>query len=389
MSLDFPRALVRRAVNRIFLKPLSRPFELIEGSAWRAPVPRNLDTGRFLLYEGQDLLGPADSPLPSVVSLGRGHYGWHDGQLTFSTSDNSDPNTNGRRYAFSDATFLARRRASQPRNYQAQDVSPQSLDREVDRLVSGVTRLIAAVIPYQPTLRGARVLEVGPGINYGWLILAACAGATTSAVDAYPTRWADDYHAPLFRRLRARLAACEFVVSTKPIDQVLEQQSFDSIPISGASLEQTDYPDDTFDLVFSNAVLEHLYDLRRGTEQLYRVTRPGGIGCHWVDFRDHRDFSRPLEYLLLSDEAFAREFGIRHGECGNRFRQDETAHELSTSGFEILDFEPTFEVEPKYLAGLLPRLRRANQSSYRNIAEDRLRVLHGRFVLRKPLTRSS
>jgi len=335
------------------------------------------------MYEDGDLLGPAESSLSVVASLGRGHYGWHDEQLTFSTSDNSDPNSNGRQYAFSVAPFLARRRRSQPNNYRTQDNSPEAIDREVERLVSGASRVLEAISPHVPTIEGAQILEIGPGRNYGWLILLACAGGIPSAVDAYPARWDSDYHLPLFRALRERLADVDFIQNVRPLDTIIEDQSFDSIPRSGASLEQTDYPDDAFDLVFSNAVLEHLYDPQRGAQQLNRVTRPGGFGCHWVDFRDHRDFSRPLEYLLLSDEAFGREFGLRHGECGNRYRQDETARDLTDTGFEILDFDTTFEVEPDYMADLLPRLRGATHSSYRDIDITRLQILHGRFVLRK------
>jgi ubiquinone/menaquinone biosynthesis C-methylase UbiE len=53
-------------------------------------------------------------------------------------------------------------------------------------------------------------------------------------------------------------------------------------------------PDTTLDIVLSNAVLEHIYDLKSAFYHLARITKPGGFGIHMVDFRDHRDFSAHL-----------------------------------------------------------------------------------------------
>jgi SAM-dependent methyltransferase len=41
--------------------------------------------------------------------------------------------------------------------------------------------------------------------------------------------------------------------------------------------EDLPYPDDRFDLVFSNEVIEHVEDDRRTAAEMVRVTRPGGI----------------------------------------------------------------------------------------------------------------
>jgi len=41
--------------------------------------------------------------------------------------------------------------------------------------------------------------------------------------------------------------------------------------------EALPYPDDHFDLVFSNEVIEHVQDDRRTAQEMVRVTRPGGL----------------------------------------------------------------------------------------------------------------
>jgi predicted O-methyltransferase YrrM len=58
--------------------------------------------GTLRMFEGSRPLGPPDSPLPDLKERGRGAYhqwgGKHSTLLMFTTSDNSDPNHNGRTY---------------------------------------------------------------------------------------------------------------------------------------------------------------------------------------------------------------------------------------------------------------------------------------------------
>ncbi|WP_431204224.1 hypothetical protein ACQ86E_03595 [Bradyrhizobium betae] len=59
----------------------------------------------LILYEDDKPLGPAHSTNRDVLVEGGGRYlFWHHNanMLLFSTSDNSDPNTNGRTYRISD-----------------------------------------------------------------------------------------------------------------------------------------------------------------------------------------------------------------------------------------------------------------------------------------------
>jgi hypothetical protein len=57
------------------------------------------DRSPVLLYENDHLLGPAHSFHADIGELGGGRYShWTGWGFVFSTSDNSDPNTNGRAY---------------------------------------------------------------------------------------------------------------------------------------------------------------------------------------------------------------------------------------------------------------------------------------------------
>jgi ubiquinone/menaquinone biosynthesis C-methylase UbiE len=158
----------------------------------------------------------------------------------------------------------------------------------------------------------------------------------------------------------------------------------ESIALFYCSLEELSaIPDHSVDLVVSCAVLEHLYDLHSAFAHLARITSPGGLGLHQVDFRDHRNFSRPLDYLLLSEEKFTALFKEKHGECGNRVRPQEMRQLFEQAGFRVKEFRPTEFVGQEYLTGLLRRLGRAGKSRYCNYPVEDLNYLGGFFILEK------
>jgi MoaA/NifB/PqqE/SkfB family radical SAM enzyme len=94
-----PRNNVRQALNG--------PFQHAEGQLWTARnVPAGGDNERnpfaslFCLYEDDLRLTAAHHAHDSIRLVGGGKYShWHR-RLFFSTSDGSDPNTNGRSYSF-------------------------------------------------------------------------------------------------------------------------------------------------------------------------------------------------------------------------------------------------------------------------------------------------
>ena len=95
---------------------LYRPYPLEAGLAWQAAkhmLPVDLKAlspyaddpkveggySPVMIYEDGKPLGPAHSNFRDISKLGQGRFTYWIGQgLIFSTSDGSDPNTNGRRY---------------------------------------------------------------------------------------------------------------------------------------------------------------------------------------------------------------------------------------------------------------------------------------------------
>lgn len=78
-------------------------FEHDAGLGWIAPVPGRLlsdleASSSLRLFENGEALGPAHAPHADVRSLGAGRYSHWGAHLYFSTSDGSDPQSNGRVY---------------------------------------------------------------------------------------------------------------------------------------------------------------------------------------------------------------------------------------------------------------------------------------------------
>lgn len=81
-------------------------FYYVKGHAFQIPVKYlNGELSAARLYEDDKLLGPANSDRQEIVAEGRGRFqlfrdssSFFGPVLLLSTSDNSNPNTNGRKY---------------------------------------------------------------------------------------------------------------------------------------------------------------------------------------------------------------------------------------------------------------------------------------------------
>ncbi|MBZ5500374.1 MAG: class I SAM-dependent methyltransferase [Acidobacteriia bacterium] len=236
------------------------------------------------------------------------------------------------------------------------------------------------------SLDGKVVLEIGPGINFGSTLLLACLGAQAMVADRFLAPWDDNYHPRFYAMLRAWIERNHPEADLRPLDAILSQGRYcaESIRCHATPLERlSGIHDASVDVIFSNAVLEHLAHPKVAFKQLARVSKSGAIGFHQVDFRDHNDFSNPLEFLLNADRAFAKEFTQRHGERGNRYRPMEYAAFLKNEGFRVRAFSPTCLAEEAYLANFVPRLRRAVGSKYQNENVLNLREISGLFCVEK------
>src|SRR5262245_22532067 len=227
-------------------------------------------------------------------------------------------------------------------------------------------------------LARASVLELGPGLSFAAGLVLASHGARVTVADPFLARWSRAYHPRFYREFRARWDG-----PAAAVDQVIDAGGYPPGVI--ACLEQpaermTALRGQQFDLVISNAVLEHVSDLPSACRVLAGLTKAGGVNSHQIDYRDHLNRARPLEFLLRSDLQFRLE-RMRHPSQGNRLRHSERIDAFRAAGCRIEGAEPNCFAEDGYLADLLPRLR-GSRSRYRDWPDSDLRVLGAglRFV---------
>src|SRR5262245_40139818 len=246
------------------------------------------------------------------------------------------------------------------------DASPEAILKDVTYALDvGVNML--NWLGNEVSLCNKTVLEIGPGINFGPILFLACQGAAPIFADRFLAPWDPNYHPNFYRVFRAELIQKHPEVDPRPIDRLLEAHSYpdDVLRRITSGAELLDLPNDSVDIVLSNAVFEHLEDHSKAFSELFRITKPGGWGFHQVDFRDHRSFDRPLGHLLMSHKDFERVANACFRECGTTVRHFEMIHLFQDRGFELKKFASNLCAAPEYLDDLMPRLRRSRRSPYR------------------------
>ncbi len=168
------------------------------------------------------------------------------------------------------------------------------------------------------------VVEIGPGGNVGVALLFLAAGASTATcVDGFP--WVSTNLS-----VYSELAADPGLLLDR-LEYRLEQ------------IERTTLPGASFDIIYSQACLEHVTDPRLTVKQIARLLRPGGVTSHQIDLRDHRDFARPLAFLRYPTWVW-RAAQSRRG-WTNRWRRSDWETAFRQEGLEVFRSEATGTID--------------------------------------------
>jgi hypothetical protein len=366
-------------------------FTSERGFAFTAPTPDDArataDGTRFFLIEDGKMLGPAESPHDAIRKAGRGAFSVWGPDVYLSASDNTDPNENGRQYLLIAediggesqtgsllSGFLA---AGKPENLKPRDLS--AVDAAADYAIACGRSYLNQAKRLGCQLAGARVLEIGPGTDFGAALILASHGADVAVADRFVAPWDVPYHSALYRRMLERwdgpnAALRQAADGLCPLT-IIHRSSEEMADVSGLA--------GAFNLVLSMAVLEHVSDVRASCRSLAAVTAPGGFNVHQVDFRDHDSFDRPLEFLCEADDTFAEKFVARLAETGNRKRPSELVEFFREAGLDLVEPPyPTERASDDYLAEFLPRLR-ASPSRYAQWPAEDLKVTSALCITRR------
>ncbi|KXW55832.1 hypothetical protein [Ferrovum sp. PN-J185] len=386
---------------------LSRIFDISsfiheQGYCWIADLPVEVPLGELegsskkstlRLFENGVEMGPSSALHSQIREIGLGAYSHWGKDLYFSSSNNTNPSK--KKYQITiedpclflevDSAIASENNIDTPINYLQSSYDPSRIDSDAKYAIRIADTYVTALPEGRKSLYGKSVLELGPGNSFATVLILKALGAKSIGVaDRFLAKFDSLYHPVLYKKiaelLKVKYADADLEIFYQVSDVGHATNIVDSYEVP---LEKLREVIKNVDLTLSNAVLEHLYDPFAGAISLYDIMAPYGIGLHQVDFRDHRDFSRPLEYLMLGDQEFKNLFYKCNGECGGKTRPFQMSRMFSLAGFEKVDFYPNMFVDPTYLDDFFNRLKRLPWNLYGYFDKTLLMPISGQFRLRK------
>lgn len=213
------------------------------------------------------------------------------------------------------------------------------------------------------------LLELGPGGSIGFGLLALSAGVKKyfAIEDGNHTRFTPQtieiYKEKLLNGNQILSNQCftgDGYFNTEKIEFIENNQT------SSYAL-----PDNSVDLIYSCAVLEHVHNLDLCFSEMTRVLRPGGIMNHQVDLRDHIFSQKSIWFLTISNNIFSALFS-KTGEYVNRKRLSYYKELFKKNRLQILSLDKTIV----FKKGLTKKL-------LKQYSEDDLRTLSINVTLKK------
>ncbi len=188
---------------------------------------------------------------------------------------------------------------------------------------------------------GKKILEVGPGDNFGVALKFIAAGAEqVVALDRFSQIRDSNKEANVYRCLEQDLSQSEALKMKSAYGMVngkiqVDPQMIDyweNCPVESYKSS------DGFDLIVSRSVLEHVADLKVVFEAFARLLKPGGTMIHRVDLRAHGMFTdRSDMFFLTLPSWWWSAIGSRTGNI-NRTRCESYTQLIRQTGFEVTNW---------------------------------------------------
>ena len=188
----------------------------------------------------------------------------------------------------------------------------------LEKSVSYIERVYQEYLEYSGldahTFRGSRILEVGPGDNFGVALkfLAVAGAAKVVCLDKFYSERNVDQQTRIYQELRKQLTPDQ----AKVFDDCIKlDNGIDLNPerlpyIYGHGIEEADQilEPGSFDFILSRAVIHNVYNIDRGFEAMDRLLAPGGYMLHKIDLSDENMFSsrgmHPLTFLTIPERVY-------------------------------------------------------------------------------------
>lgn len=251
----------------------------------------------------------------------------------------------------------------------------------IDFTIRNVNMIVGFVGRDRTVLRGKTFLEIGPGMDLGICLCVAGFGGHAIALDRFLCPWDAALHPAIYAGLERAAMAAWPGFDPEPMRECVRRGAHAgprlralAVGLEGAH----EIADASVDISYSNATFEHLANVEASIRSLARLSRPGSVGFHQTDFRDHRNMDRPLEFLTIPDDEFAALLVESEHSCGNRVRPREFMAWFTENGFDTR-FDPNMHASAEHIADMRPRLL----PRYAALPEAELAEISGRFFVKR------
>jgi SAM-dependent methyltransferase len=205
-------------------------------------------------------------------------------------------------------------------------------------------------------LAGKSVLELGPGADLGvGLIMLAGGSAKYTAFDVH--NLVDSASGEFYDKVFEQLADRADIDSLRRELALTGEGAGDKLCYQcDPDFDLSVLPDNSVDLIVSQAAFEHFDDLHRTIEQMSKLARPGAVLVCEVDLSTHTRWIRgrdPLNIYRYSD-AFYNLMKFRGSP--NRVRPQEYREMLSAAGWCDIQQFPLAVLDTDYVQRVQPKL---------------------------------
>lgn len=187
---------------------------------------------------------------------------------------------------------------------------------------------------YGSDINGKVILELGPGDSISTAIIAASYGAKAILIDVgnYVKEDLETY-LKLVKSLQSKGFNPPNIENCKTIQDILSVCKAKYYTDGVYSLQKI--PSDSVDLIFSQAVLEHIWkqEFFPMMSECKRILFQNGVASHRVDLRDH--LGGALNSLRFSERIWESKFFIRSGFYTNRIRFNQMDQIFKRAGFVV------------------------------------------------------
>lgn len=339
---------------------LRGPFHHVGGHCWSVEVPHlaaladdanDPNRSTLALFENGRLLMQNHALHAEIARVGEGRHSHWGPSLYFSTSDNSDPNGNGRTYSIRkrkdiedviDEQMLTQIALNDGLMYQLITRGINTNAHALNQALFSYRKLKELLGRTGENHAGKVVFEIGASPRLGLPLIFALTGAEkyiANNVLGISRNVSIDF----LRLLQLMMYAIEGEEHLRDIGEIVSEDAPVSREAAGrvdpeivhiideTPAELADIASNSVDIVFSQSVLEHVSDPLAVLQKNFDVLKPGAFAFHAVDLTEHGSSFEPLRFLKEHHDEYVE----RTGGPENRVRYSEFIDMIRQVGFEI------------------------------------------------------